>query len=325
MAVSMFVRMVAAGSAAASLLLGAEAKARRRRFAPMVLVALLGGFLALGCAPERPPRLPSGNVIVAAGDIADCASEGDEATARLVGGIEGTVLTLGDNAYEDGTAHDFEECYEPTWGQFEARTRPSPGNHEYRTEGASAYFDYFGDAAGDPDEGYYSYDVGAWHIVALNSNCSEVLRCGPGSPQGRWLEEDLAANYEEACTLAYFHHPLFTSGEYRPGIERMKRLWEILYAAGVDVVLNGHDHNYQRFAPQDPEGRVDPEDGIRQFVVGTGGGSLYEIPDPIANTEVYNDDTYGVLELTLHPKRYEWEFVPVEGESFTDSGAAQCH
>ena len=323
---SKLARMVAAWLVVASLLLGAAASASRR-LAPMVFVALLGTLLALGCAPERPPLPPSGDVIVAAGDIADCASEGDEATARLLGGIDGgsTVLTLGDNAYEDGSAQDFEECYEPSWGQFEARTRPSPGNHEYRTEGARGYFDYFGDAAGEPDEGYYSYDVGTWHIVALNSNCSEVLRCGPFSPQGRWLEEDLAANDEEACTLAYFHHPLFTSGEYRPGIERMERLWEILYAGGVDVVLNAHDHNYQRFAPQDPKGRADPEDGIRQFVVGTGGGSLYEIPNPIANTEVYNDDTYGVLELTLHPKSYEWEFVPVEGESFTDSGAAQCH
>jgi len=296
------------------------------RTAKVVIVAFVAVLLTLGCAPERPPGPPSGNVIVAAGDIADCTREDDEATARLVGGIEGTVLTLGDNAYPDGTAQDFEECYEPSWGQFKVRTRPAPGNHEYHTEGASAYFDYFGDAAGDPDEGYYSYDHGAWHIFALNSNCGEAeFRCGPGSPEGRWLEEDLAANDEEACTLAYFHHPLFTSGEYRPGEERMERLWEILYAGGVDVVLNGHDHNYQRFAPQDPQGRTNPEDGIRQFVVGTGARSLYEIPNSIANTEVYNDDTYGVLELTLHPKSYEWQFVPVEGESFTDSGAAQCH
>jgi acid phosphatase type 7 len=142
---------------------------------------------------------------------------------------------------------------------------------------------------------------------------------------GRTATVVIVAFVAVLLTLTYFHHPLFTSGEYRPGFERMERLWEILYAAGVDVVLNGHDHNYQRFAPQDAGGRADPEDGIRQFVVGTGGRSLYEIPHPIANTEVYNDDTYGVLELILHPKRYEWEFVPVEGESFTDSGAAQCH
>jgi acid phosphatase type 7 len=186
-------KVVAAGSAVASLLLGAAASARgRRKYAPMVLVALLGGLLALGCAPERPP---SGEVIVAAGDIADCAKEGDEATAKLVGGIDGaTVLTLGDNAYPDGTAQDFRKCYEPSWGQFKERTRPSPGNHEYHTEGARGYFDYFGDAAGDPEEGYY-YDLGAWHIVALNSNCGEgEIRCGPGSAQVRWLEEYLAAN-----------------------------------------------------------------------------------------------------------------------------------
>jgi acid phosphatase type 7 len=303
------------------------------RSATVIIVALLIILLAFGCAPKRPPGPPpSGKVIVAAGDIASCSDTADEATARLVGSIDGaTVLTLGDEAYPDGTAQDFEECYEPTWGQFKERTRPSPGNHEYETEGASAYFDYFGKMAGDPDEGYYSYDLGAWHIVALNSNCGEgecgvgEIRCGFGSPEGRWLQEDLAANDEQKCTLAYFHHPLFTSGSYRPGIERVERLWEILYAAGVDVVLNGHDHNYQRFAPQDPGGRADPEGGIKQLVVGTGGRSLNEISDPIANTEVYNDQTYGVLKLTLHPKRYEWEFVPVEGETFSDSGVARCH
>jgi acid phosphatase type 7 len=298
------------------------------RIARVVIVTTLAILIAAGCGPEKtpPPEIDGRPVVVAAGDIADCAREDDEATARLVGGIEGTVLTLGDNAYESGTSADFAECYEPTWGQFKARTMPSPGNHEYETAGASAYFEYFGRAAGDPDKGYYSYDLGRWHLVALNSNCGVgEIRCGPGSPQGRWLEEDLAANDEEACTLAYFHHPLFTSGAYRPGIERVGLLWEILYAGGVDVVLNGHDHNYQRFAPQDPEGRADPEDGIRQFVVGTGGRSLYQISHPIANTEVYNDDTFGVLELTLHPKRYDWAFVPAKGETFSDSGVARCH
>ena len=296
------------------------------RSATVIIVALLAILLAFGCAPEPPPRPPSGNVIVAVGDIADCSGDGDEATARLVGGIEGTVLTLGDNAYPDGSAQDFEECYEPTWGKFKDRTLPSPGNHEYETGRSSAYFNYFGDAAGDPDKGYYSYDLGSWHLIALNSNCGMgEIRCGPGSPQGRWLKEDLAANHEQRCTLAYFHHPLFTSGSYRPGIERVERLWEILYAGGVDVVLNGHDHNYQRFAPQDPEGRADPEGGIRQFVVGTGGRSNYQISHPIANTEVYNDDTFGVLELGLQPKRYDWEFVSVEGDTFSDSGVARCH
>jgi acid phosphatase type 7 len=298
------------------------------RIARVVIVTTLVILITAGCGPQKtpPPEVDGRPVVVAAGDIGDCAREGDEETARLVDGIEGTVLTLGDNAYESGTSADFAECYDPTWGQFKARTLPSPGNHEYETAHASGYFDYFGRAAGDPDKGYYSYDLGSWHIVALNSNCGEgVIRCGPGSPQGRWLEEDLAANDEEACTLAYFHHPLFTSGAYRPGIEWVGRLWEILYAGGVDVVLNGHDHNYQRFAPQDPGGRTDNEDGIRQFVVGTGGRSHYQISHPIANTEVYNDDTFGVLELTLHPKRYDWEYVPVKGGTFSDSGVARCH
>ncbi len=299
-----------------------------KRITIEVIVATVAILIAAGCGPEKapPPEVAGPPVVVAAGDIASCGTESDDATAELVGGLEGTVLTLGDNTYPDGSAENYDECYEPTWGQFKERTRPAPGNHEYETGGASAYFDYFGKAAGDPDKGYYSYDLGSWHVVALNSNCGEgELRCGPGSPQGRWLKEDLAANDEDACTLAYFHHPLFASGSYRPGIARVGRLWETLYAAGVDVVLNGHDHNYQRFAPQDPWGRANPEGGIRQFVVGTGGRSLYEISVPIANTEVHNDDAYGVLKLTLHPKKYEWEFVPVEGETFSDSGGARCH
>jgi hypothetical protein len=332
MAVSMFVRMVAACSEVASLLLGAAANARgrRRRFAPMVLVVLLGGLLAVCCAPERPPRLPSGEVIVAAGDIADCSSEGDEETAKLVTDIDGaTVLTLGDNAYPDGAAEDFRNCYEPTWGQFKERTRPTLGNHEYETEGASAYFDYFGDAAGDPDEGYYSYDLGAWHIVALNSNCGVggAIRCGPGSAQTEWLKEDLAANSDEGqCTLAYMHHPRFSSGVKHGGTSTMEPLWEALYEAGAEVVLSGHEHNYERFVPQDPEGRADPKRGIRQFVVGSGGGkSHYPIFDPLPNSEVHNDESYGVLKFTLSPKSYGWRFIPVEGEIFGDSGSAPCH
>jgi hypothetical protein len=293
------------------------------RSATVIIVAFLIILLAFGCAPKRPPGPPpSGKVIVAAGDIADCFSDGDEATARLVGSIDGTALTLGDNAYEDGTAKDFSECYEPSWGQFKDRTKPAPGNHDYETEGASAYFDYFGDAAGQPGKGY-SYELRGWHIVALNSNCEEV-GCQASSPQLRWLEADLAKD-TKTCTLAYFHYPLFSSGKYRPGIREVKPLWEALYAAEVDVVLNGHDHNYQRFAPQDPDGKADPQSGIREFVVGTGGRSHYPILGPIANSEVYNDETYGVLKLTLRPEGYEWRFIAVEGETFTDSGSARCH
>jgi acid phosphatase type 7 len=293
----------------------------------LIIVTLLTILLAFGCGPIRPPGPPSGEVIVAAGDIANCAGEGDEETARLVGGIEGTVLTLGDEAYPEGTAQDFRECYEPSWGQFKGRTKPVPGNHEYETEGASAYFGYFGEAAGNPEEGYYSYDLGSWHIVALNSNCGEgEIRCGPGSAQTKWLKQDLAANADEGqCTLAYMHHPRFSSGEEHGSTPELEPLWEALYEAGADVVLSGHEHNYERFAPQDPEGRADSERGIREFVVGTGGKSHYPIVNPIANSEVHNDETYGVLKLTLHPQSYEWQFVPVEGESFTDSGSARCH
>lgn len=295
----------------------------------MILVPLLGSLLAVGCAPERPPRPPSGEVIVAAGDIADCRNENDEATAELIEGIEGMVLTLGDNAYPDGSTQDFEECYAPSWGRFKDRTKPLPGNHEYDTEGAEAYFDYFGKAAGEPDEGYYSYDLGAWHLVALNSNCEELGGCDASSPQVRWLEADLAANGDKSCTLAYMHHPRFSSGEKHGNTHFVKPLWEALYEADTDVVLSAHEHNYERFAPQDPRGKSDPDRGIRQFVVGTGGGKggkgLYPIADPIANSEVRNDNTYGVLKLTLRPDGYDWRFVPVEGETFTDSGSGGCH
>ena len=294
-----------------------------KRTAPGVIVATVAVLLlAMGCGLLT----PSAEEVVAAGDIASCRTEADEATAELLEGIDGTVLTLGDNAYPRGTAANFEECYGPSWGRFKGRTKPVPGNHEYYTQGARGYFEYFGQAAGEPEEGYYSYELGSWHVVALNSNCEEV-RCGPGSSQRRWLEEDLAANDEARCTLAYMHHPRFSSGEKHGstggGVEQ---LWEALYKADTDVVLSGHEHNYERFSPQDPEGNADPERGIRQFVVGTGGAAEnYPIGEPIENSEVYNDETDGVLRLKLEENGYEWEFVPVEGESFTDSGAARCH
>lgn len=278
-------------------------------------------FTAQNDAPEPDTDAP---VVVAAGDIADCASGGDEATARLLGGIPGTILTLGDNAYEAGSREEYVGCYGPTWGRFKYRTRPAPGNHEYDTPGAAGYFGYFGGTAGNPGEGYYSYDLGSWHMIALNSNCGEVGGCSAGDPQQRWLKADLADN-RRRCTLAYFHHPLFSSGKYSPGIPKVKPLWETLYAAGADVVLNGHDHNYQRFAPQDPEGKADPERGIRQFVVGTGGRRPYLTGPPIGNSQVQSDDAFGVLKLTLRPEGYDWWFVPVEGAWFTDSGSARCY
>jgi hypothetical protein len=299
------------------------------RTATVVTVAFVALLIAAGCRPEKPPVETA--QVVSAGDIAVCRTEGDEATAKLVEDIDGaTVLTLGDNAYPDGSVEDFNECYEPTWGEFKNRTKPVPGNHEYYTEGARGYFEYFGEAAGDPEEGYYSYELESWHIVALNSNCGEAqIRCSPSSTQVRWLEEDLAVNADEEegeCTLAYMHHPRFSSGEEHGSYETVEPMWEALYEAEADVVLSGHEHNYERFAPQDPSGKADPEAGIRQFVVGTGGGaSDYPILEPLPNSEVQNDETYGVLNLTLRPKGYEWRFLSAEGGEFTDSGSGRCH
>jgi Ca2+-binding RTX toxin-like protein len=261
-------------------------------------------------------------VLVGAGDIAACDSDGDEATAELLDGIEGTVFTLGDNVYETGTSSEFANCYHPTWGRHKARTYPAAGNHEYETPGASGYFGYFGAAAGDPAKGYYSYDLGSWHVVVLNSNCSEVGGCEADSPQERWLREDLKA-HPVACTAAYFHHSRFSSGI---SSEDVGPFWEALYDMGADVVISGHSHTYERFAAQDPNGRADTAQGIRQFVVGTGGRSLHSFKDVEANSVVRINDAYGVLKLTLHVGGYDWEFVPVSGATrSSDSGSDQCH
>jgi len=259
-------------------------------------------------------------VLVGAGDIATDAQQ-DEATARSLETIPGTVVTLGDNAYPNGTAAEFDNYYEPTWGRHKARTRPAAGNRDYNTPGASAYFNYFGAAAGDADKGYYSYDVGDWHIIVLNSECAEVGGCGSASPQGQWLQADLAAN-PRTCTLAIWHKPLFASGS---SSSAGQDFWSLLYQAGADVVLSGHAHFYERFAPQDPNGVADPAHGIREFVVGTGGASLHSfgtIAPP--NSEVRDNNTWGVLKLTLQPTSYAWEFIPIAGQTFTDSGSAAC-
>ena len=262
-------------------------------------------------------------VLVGAGDIARCSSSGDEATARLLDGIAGTVYTTGDNAYGSGTPTEFADCYHPSWGRHKARTRPTPGNHEYNTSSASGYFDYFGVAAGARSEGYYAYDLGRWRVYALNSMCEEVGGCGSTSPMLTWLKKDLAAN-PKACTLAYFHHPLFSSGVHG-NQAKMRPTWRALYAANAEVVLNGHDHSYERFAPQRPDGTRDGKRGIREFVVGTGGGSHYAFGTIKANSQARNATTYGVLKLTLHPDSYDWQFVPEAGKSFTDSGTTGCH
>jgi acid phosphatase type 7 len=274
-----------------------------------------------------PAANPSGDaVLVGAGDIASCDDlAGAEATAKLIDKIPGTVFAVGDLAYPDGSDEQFANCYGPTWGRFRERTRPSPGNHEYHKSGASGYARYFREAAGDPSKGYYSYELGGWHIVVLNSECAEVGGCEAASPQGKWLKQDLE-QHARTCTLAYFHKPLFSSGAKHGNDPEMKPIWEVLYHAGADVVINGHDHDYERFAAQDPEGHADAYRGIREFVVGSGGKNSHRAMSAAQpNSEVRNADTFGVLKLTLHARGYEWEFVPEAGKSFTDTGSGICH
>jgi hypothetical protein len=288
------------------------------------MTTLLAVFLSLtqaGPAPTPPSAPPADPVLVGAGDIAACDSDGDEKTAALLDRIEGTVFTLGDNVYPAGTPKEFAQCYEPTWGRHRKRTRPAPGNHDYGTAGAAGYFAYFGAAAGDPSKGYYSYDLGRWHVVVLNSNCPEV-GCAAGAAQEQWLRQDLAS-HPAPCTVAMWHHPRFSSAAHGD-LPIMGALWRALVDGGVDVALAGHDHDYERFAPMDGVGKADPARGMRSFVVGTGGRSFYTFEKVHATSEVRNGNTYGVLKLTLHPTSYDWEFVPVEGGTFRDSGSASC-
>ena len=279
----------------------------------------------------RPPGLRAASVLdtvgaavlVGAGDIGDCTKIWDSLTANLLDTIPGTVFAAGDNAYEDGTPAEYANCYGPTWGRFKARTRPVPGNHDYNTPGAAGYFGYFGAAAGDPAKGYYSYDLGAWHIIALNSNIAMDV----GSAQEQWLRADLAA-HPTVCTLAYWHHPLFSSSTVAVQ-DAAQAAWRDLYDAGAELVINGHHHDYERFAPQTPTGVVDTVHGIREIVVGTGGGEgLFPFATTAPHSEVRNNETFGVLKLTLGLIGYEWKFIPIEGpqfSSFTDSGSGTCH
>lgn len=302
-----------------------------------VLGAILGApadsFAAAAAAVGETPGATSvaenGQILVGAGDIAACDTDDDEATALLLDAIfaanpDGAAFTAGDNAYTNGTASDFANCYDPTWGRHRERTHPSPGNHDYQTRGATGYYGYFGAAAGDPTKGYYSYDLGTWHVVVINSQCSNIGGCRKGSAQEQWLRADLAA-HPTTCTLAYWHHPRFSSGSNHGSQSFMRPIWQALYDYGADVVISAHEHLYERFAPQTPSGAADPAKGIRQFVVGTGGRSLYPFGTPIANSEARNNTTYGVLQLTLRETDYDWEFVPVAGGDFTDFGTGSCH
>ena len=283
--------------------------------------AVIAFLLAASC--EFPWAESGGQVepavLVGAGDIAVCASSGDEATADLVASIPGTVFTAGDNVYTNGTATEFADCYDPSWGRHKQRTRPVPGNHDYNTTAAAGYYGYFGSLAGDASRGYYSYELGDWHIVVLNSNVDRTA----GSAQDLWLRADLAGS-SKTCTMAMWHHPRFSSG-WHGSDPSMAPFWDALYEYGAEVVVVGHDHNYERFAPQTPTGEADAVSGVRQFVVGTGGVALRPVGTAIANSEARNDDSHGVLKFTLRAGEYDWEFLPVFGDSFTDRGSGTCH
>ena len=283
-------------------------------------------MVAVAAMPVSQPRAPDSTdaVLVGAGDIADCRDlSGAEATAKLLEKIPGTVVAIGDLAYPDGTRENF-DCYEKTWGRVKSRTRPAPGNHEFHSAGASFYFQYFGSAAGDPKDGFYSYDLGTWHVIVLNSECAEIGGCEAGSREEKWLRADLAA-HPVACTLAYFHKPLFSSGGAHGDDLALKPFWQALYDANADVILNGHDHDYERFAPQTPDGFEDRGRGIREFVVGTGGKNHRPFGEAHRNSEVRDATSFGVLKLKLKTNGYNWEFVPEAGKTFTDSGNGFCH
>jgi hypothetical protein len=283
-------------------------------------------LLALGLVPVA--ARAADPVLAGAGDIAHCsasASAGEKATAALLDGIDGTIMTLGDAAYEDGSLAQYTNCFGPSWGRHKARIRPAPSDHDYQTPGAAGYFDYFGAAAGPRSRGYYSYDLGAWHVVVLNSNCTLVPGgCGPGSPQDQWLRADLAASTLN-CTVAYWHSPRWTSGTKHGNDPAVAPFWSALYEFGAELVLNGNEHNYERFAPQTPGGQRDDAFGIREIVSGTGGRGNYSLTNVRPNSEVRHTGTFGVTKLTLHAGSYDWRFVPVAGKTFTDSGTTACH
>jgi hypothetical protein len=295
----------------------------------VLVVGSMASAMVLACMAALLTAVPGATqtqtvTLVGAGDIAGCDFKHDSKTARLLGKIPATVFTLGDSVYPDGTRKQFRDCYDPTWGKYKKRTRPSVGNRDYETSGAEPYFDYFGWRAGKPSRGYYSYDLGAWHIVALNSNCKEVGGCEWRSAQGHWLRRDLD-RHRARCTLAYFHHPLYASGSGYDSPE-VKPFWHILYNHHAEVILNGHAHRYERFARIKPSGARSLAKGIRQFIVGTGGapgGSQHGPNDP--RVQAKKIGAPGVLKLKLGSGFYHWKFVPVAGRNYTDSGRARCH
>ena len=275
-----------------------------------------GGGGGSGSGGGTPPVIAQTVRILAAGDVGECGYSAAR-TGALLDTLEGTyLLVLGDLAYMQGTMANFRDCYDPSWGRQMDRTKPVPGNHEYETAGASSYFQYFGGRAGRQGEGYYAYTAGPWRIIALNSELPKT----PGTAQNQWLRDELENN-RFPCTLAYFHRPLFSSGPNGNQLD-MRDLWRVLDEFGVDVILAGHDHTYERFAPQDIDGRP-KANGIRQFVVGTGGAHLYAPGPPKPNSERLAS-VFGILQMTLSATSYQWDFVSVDN-TFRDTGSGVCH
>jgi acid phosphatase type 7 len=282
-----------------------------------------GGTVLTPAPPSIGPD-PSGTVVLTgAGDIAVCGADGARLTSDVLLRQQGLFFTVGDNAYDDGTAAQFADCYDPTWGRVKDRTvLPAAGNHDWNTPGAAGYLGYFGATAAPRGVTWYSRDIGAWHIVVLDSSCDQAGGCTAASPQGRWLAADLAAS-SARCTLAIWHHPRFSSGEHGND-DQVAPFWNLLHEDGAELVINGHDHDYERFAPQDPSGKAERPGGIREIVVGTGGAELRSFAKTAPNSEFRLAGTAGVLRLTLHPANYDWEFLPVGGE-VADSGSTICH
>lgn len=284
-----------------------------------VAVIACGSDLKL---PSAPGPLDDVAVLIGAGDIAVCGTGGSMATGRLLDAQSGTIFIPGDIAYPDGTAEQFRDCYDPAWGRHKDRTRPAPGNHEYGSPGAAPYFAYFGANAGPAGLGYYKYRKGTWQVFSLNSNTESGARMA----QVEWLGRELAAPGASTCTVAYFHHPRFSSGSHGvvPPMPVVTEIWRVLYSAGADVVISAHEHFYERFAAQTPDGGADPQYGIRQFIVGTGGAPLTQPVRRVANSETVLS-TFGLLRLTLDSESYRWEFLSADGGAILDSGTGQCH
>lgn len=274
--------------------------------------------------PQSAQRTPSqaahDPVLFAGGDISSCGNTFDDETAALAGSESAAIALLGDTVYPHGSIEDFRDCFQPSWGQLKDRIRPAVGNHEYETGNAEAYFSYFGAAAGEPGQGYYSYDLGKWHVIVLNSNCTEVS-CSADSPQMEWLAADLS-EHTNLCTIAYYHHPRWSSGLHGSDT-KVQGIWETLSDAKVDVVLSAHDHGYERFAPLDRIGEP-ALNGTREFVVGTGGRSLYAFRQIETGSELRLAKYYGLLRLELHRDGYSWKFLSTEGQA-RDQGFDRCH